>query len=229
MAGNWYPHIFISFTEETTVMKVAGPGASIEYEGLDFNGNYRYKMNFLPGHEFGDGQVDVNAGLFYILWRSLDLVTNSILEFREMGGNPVVEWAWTCPLVAYQCAPSMNPFKISGDGSWECAKKRNGRTTSCKVVCADGKIPVNGNTKARCDTYTNNKSTAGLWRNLNKGLHGKYVANCEKSSMSPKRKFWRIKKKTILFFYIQFTYHFSTVFCSDGDIAPKLLIHFLIK
>jgi len=165
-ADNWIPHVYISFSEETAVVKVAGPAAAIDYEGLDRNGDHMYKVTFLAGHEFGDNRIDFNA------------------EFRELAGQPLVSWAWTCPLVANQCDEVMNPFEILGDGSWSCSQKRSGRTTSCKAVCADGKNAYNKNTKARCNTYTNNNSVAGKWVSRSGGLVSSVKADCRLDTLA---------------------------------------------
>ena len=37
-------------------------------------------------------------------------------------------------------------------------------TNVCRVVCFNGGNAFNGNAKARCDTFTNNVTTAGKWR-----------------------------------------------------------------
>ena len=69
----------MSFTEETSVVKFAGPVVSIDFDGHDDNGNYRYKVSFIPGHEFGDNRIDFNAG-----WKSKILKKNlKILKKTE--------------------------------------------------------------------------------------------------------------------------------------------------
>ena len=60
---NWDRTVFLSFTEEVAVVKFAGPASSITFDGRDANLNYRYKVQFIIGHEFGDNRVDFNAGL----------------------------------------------------------------------------------------------------------------------------------------------------------------------
>jgi len=63
----WNRKVFLSFTDKTTVVKVAGPATTIEFDGRDFNGNYRYVVSFQEGHEFGDNRVDINAGKFEMI------------------------------------------------------------------------------------------------------------------------------------------------------------------
>lgn len=146
-AFNWDGHVYLQFTEETSVIKFAGPVSAIDFDGIDENsGHYRYKVTFLPNHEFGDNRIDFNA------------------EFRELGGKPKLSWAWLCAQLDGVCDKVLIPFEVVGDGMWSCAKKRQGRSTVCKVICSDGGRAMNGNSKARCDTFTNNVTTAGKWR-----------------------------------------------------------------
>lgn len=63
MINSWTGHVYLSFTEETSLVKIAGAGASVVFDGKDHNDNFRYKVSFLEGHEFGDGRIDVNAGM----------------------------------------------------------------------------------------------------------------------------------------------------------------------
>jgi len=63
-AFNWNKSLYLSFISEIAVVKFAGPAKSIEFDGRDFNGNYRYIVSFISGHEFGDRRIDFNAGLF---------------------------------------------------------------------------------------------------------------------------------------------------------------------
>jgi hypothetical protein len=146
-AFNWDGFVYLSFTEETSVVKFAGPVVSIDFDGNDDNGNFRYKVSFIPGHEFGDNRIDFNA------------------EFRELGGKPKLEWAWLCARLNGVCDEVAIPIKIQGQGMWQCVKKRDGRSNVCRVVCSDGRNAYNGNAKARCDTFTNRvNGGAGNWR-----------------------------------------------------------------
>ena len=86
------------------------------------------------------------------------------LEFREMGGKPKLEWAWLCARLNGVCDEVAIPITIRGQGMWSCGTKRQGRTNVCRVVCFNGGNAFNGNAKARCDTFSNNVTTAGKWR-----------------------------------------------------------------
>ena len=57
-----------------------------------------------------------------------------------------VEWSWVCKKLEL-CGEENNTFTILGNGTWKCSKRRAGRTTICKAVCADGRNAYNGNTK----------------------------------------------------------------------------------
>ena len=59
----WRGHVYIAFSEETTLLRIAGPGLSVEYDGRDGE-DWRYKVSFVDGHSFGNGQIDVNAGIY---------------------------------------------------------------------------------------------------------------------------------------------------------------------
>ena len=57
----WDRKVSLSFTDEPTVLKFAGPVVSIDRTDV-VNGNYIFTVAFKDDHEFGNGQVSFNAG-----------------------------------------------------------------------------------------------------------------------------------------------------------------------
>ena len=101
-----------------------------------------------------------------------------------MGNSPSVQWAWVCAKTDGVCDSVLNPYPVLGTGDWKCSNKRSGRTTVCKAICADGRNAYNGNTRVRCDTFTNQVRTAGKWT-INRP---ELAANCKPSDAPGTRK-----------------------------------------
>ena len=53
--------IYLAFEEEVKFHKAAGPVKSVD-KIAKIDGGFTYKVNFIDGHEFGDGRIDFNAG-----------------------------------------------------------------------------------------------------------------------------------------------------------------------
>jgi len=152
LISSWNGVVYMSFTEETSLVKIAGPGEAVEFANLDENDNHLYEMTFEDGHEYGDGRIDVNA------------------EFRELGGNPQLASAWVCPHDHMICNKSTNPFKVS-NGHWACTSARGGQATVCKAICDKGleEKRKQRSTLTRCQKFANHGFPAGSWRS------GKFV------------------------------------------------------
>ena len=57
--------MYMTFTNNISVVKFAGPVQSIELDQQMDNGHFKFDVSF-GSHEFGDGQIDFNTGLKYL-------------------------------------------------------------------------------------------------------------------------------------------------------------------
>lgn len=148
---NWGNKMYMTFTNNITVVKFAGPMQSMVLDRQMDNGHFKFDLSF-GNHEFGDGQIDFNA------------------EYRLLGKDSELANAWICPTRYVECDPGTNPFKITG-GKWKCTSKAkpnagqpNAMVIVCRAICDSGNIPKNGFARARCQTFSTKKqSTPGHW------------------------------------------------------------------